>query len=451
MRKHLIFLAMFFFIITSQAMAQQPPRDYAITVTSRFSDDEADLILEVTVVNNGGPSQTETEVNVAALNEGGKVISTQALNPLQSGESAVVTFIIPVSTFAPGSVQQFQVEVGIDQFEIAGTALAQNNFRTISTQIPTRASQPGAANGETSTAAEASPAEWIIPVLNVPLNLNDPVQIVLLTITAVVLILMLWIISVILRLIFKRPQRFGSWQPPYTNLSYHPPDSLNGRRQAWQQHAQNGTILAACAEGSLHAVKRLLSMDGMPFSGWSATALRMSQYDMYGRVARTEVIMPRGIVKRLNRVMRKSAGLPPDRLRRQAAPIAKGMMRLFGKKISRRGAMLPIALDIRFQGKHGEVRIHFELYQCQHNFWVQLDSWEPEMTVVGRTIQESYTYTIHGQVGSETLREFRKRLQEDLVWLLTEMLIVRQSAPSTPAPDLVAPDTLTDIQPVRST
>ena len=109
-------------------------------------------------------------------------------------------------------------------------------------------------------------------------------------------------------------------------------------------------------------------------------------------------------------------------------------------------------MDIRFEGKQGEVHIAFELYQCQGQAWHRLDRWEPLMTVIGRRLIENYTYTIHGQSSGETTREFFARLPEDVEWLLAETIRSRAvpvaDAPPAPQPTYEVPDTVSGMQPV---
>jgi len=95
---------------------------------------------------------------------------------------------------------------------------------------------------------------------------------------------------------------------------------------------------------------------------------------------------------------------------------------------------------VKFKGEHGEVNIVFELYQFQLGAWRRLDSWQPDMTVPGKAIHEMYTYTIHGLHDGETMRHFRKRLRDDMTYLLTEMV---QCTPPATAP---APGTATQTQ-----
>ncbi len=430
----------------ASTQAQTPPRDYSLTASARLSDDNAELIFEIIVTNNGATASNETEVNVISLNQNGRVIASQTLRPLAAGETASITLIIGLDIFEPASVQAFRIEVGIDQFELAGSVIAQDNSASLSINIP---NQIGGATRPES--AQADPTDVIIPWLNIAINPNDPLQMGVLALIIAISAILLWIITVIARLLFQRKPEFANWQPSYATMAYHPPDSIAGRRQAWQQHAQNGSILAPPTPNAVHAVKRLVGMDGVKLSGWHITGIRISQYDMYGRVSRSEVIAPRALVRHLDRLAHKNTPTNRDKLRRPLRGIATQLLRPFYKKMNKRNAILPVALDMRFEGKHGEVRIIFELYQYQHGKWQPIDSWEPEMTVIGRNIQESYTYTINGKIGDETLKEYHKRLLEDVVWLLGELVYRPPTTTSATATteSLVPPDTLTNMQPIH--
>ena len=81
------------------------------------------------------------------------------------------------------------------------------------------------------------------------------------------------------------------------------------------------------------------------------------------------------------------------------------------------------------QGAHGEVRILFELYECFNGQPRLLDYWEPEMTVMGKRIYESYTYTLPGQAGGETYNAFRKRLPKEIEYALVDFVRVGARKP----------------------
>jgi hypothetical protein len=94
--------------------------------------------------------------------------------------------------------------------------------------------------------------------------------------------------------------------------------------------------------------------------------MRISQYDMYGRVARSQTLASNRVVKRVDLVLRKASGKSPDKLERMLRPAANGLFNDFARRL-KRTPTLPVALDIRLRGLHGEVRIVFELYQCVDN------------------------------------------------------------------------------------
>lgn len=445
--------ALFFccLFISIHTIAQTQLRDYVIVSMERsFSDDGTELIIDVTIENQGGDALNESTITLSLINEEEeRVLATEPLR-LSSEEAITQRFIFNLSDFPLGSVQVFQVEAGIDLYELAGTELAENNTMTISVEIP-----------QSGRFVSPDTADFVIPVLDIPVifgeeeiiignNTIPNSQLVLFGGAALVVVLLLSLFILMLRLILRKPPRFENWQPPYAGVPHIDPNSTSGRRQAWQGHAQNGSILAVCSDGNLQPIKLLYGVDGFSMSQWEITAIRLSQYDMYGRVARSQVIAPKPVLKQLNQAIRKRGNRTPESQHKHLQRAVRSLMKPFRKKIDKRTAMLPIAMDIRFAGKHGEVRIMFELYQCQNGHWRLIDNWEPEMTVIGRTIQENYTYTIHGMSGGETIKSYQQRLQEDLSWLLSEMLRPRQIGQPTSQEDSVPPDTLTDMKPIAN-
>ena len=108
-------------------------------------------------------------------------------------------------------------------------------------------------------------------------------------------------------------------------------------------------------------------------------------------------------------------------------------MAQFDKRLSKKNAGLPVALDLRLRGTHGEARILFELFGCRHGEWQLIDSWEPEMIVVQGTIGENFTYTLFGQHQGEQYKDYRRRLEDELTRTLAEMILrQRASAPAAP-------------------
>jgi hypothetical protein len=238
-------------------------------------------------------------------------------------------------------------------------------------------------------------------------------------------IVLLLIALLIIRLLMPRkPRGFGAWNPPYAALPVYDPHTTAGRRQGWQSFAQNDQPpLSAASDGATHIRKLLVGKTGASLENWRVAGLRLSQYDQYGRIARSEVIAPGGVARRLDRAARQAARLDAAGLVQRTQPVAAALVRRFRRQINQRTAMLPVALDIRLQGLHGEVRIVFELYHNQRGHWRIVDQWEPEMTVTEKAIHESYTYTFHGARPDETLKAFYPRLTDDIARALAEMIV----------------------------
>jgi hypothetical protein len=258
----------------------------------------------------------------------------------------------------------------------------------------------------------------------------------------IIVFVLVQIIKAILRLLFSRPPTLPAWQPPYVITTLIDPNSTNGRRQLWQQHAESDTLPSPCAPGNYMVRKLLIGSDGVKLHGWKVTGLRVSQYDRYGRVARSQTVMPNGVVKSLNRAVRKSASLSDTkRAERAVRAAAHSLTTTILKKAGKQNAILPIALDIRFVGMHGEVRILFELFGCNAGMWQEIDHWEPEMRVVNGSIYENFTYTLLGQFPQETHKQFRQRLENDMRRLLVVMV---QAPPKLPpaAPPVDTQDTV---------
>lgn len=432
-------------------LAQNNPRDYTVSSPEVTYTDEGDLFtVSFMVTNNGGDAAEETIINIIDTSTG-RVAYTDSLRVLTENEVVTLQFEFEMVDF-PAGEQIYNVEVGIDRYELAGSPIARDNTKpfTVSVTETTVTSTP-----------EVTPDDafdFVIPGVDIGVKvLDDGVQInqdvytteqILIGAAAVAgALVLLWFVTLILRLLFQRKPTFDNWQPPYAQQAYFDPNSTMGRRQAWQHHAQNGTIFEACTQHHVVSLKRLLDMDGDILGGWNIKALRTVQYDMYGRITRTEVIMPSKVIKKLNKVARKAKSYDNPQLRKAVQPIAKEMAKRATKPISKKSSMLPIAMDLRFEGKYGEVRIAFELYQCQDHGWHMIDQWEPELGLVGNTVIESYTYTLNGQLPGEKYGDYKRRLVEDMAWLLSGMLY-RHHEPTDPEPDMVPPETLTGMAPI---
>lgn len=449
--------------VISLTAAQAIPRDYVVS-RPRFTlvDNGATVRIQVIVGNQGGDASEESTIELydAATNA---LVESQTLPALASGESRTFTFNIDTANYDAGSQQVFRVEAGIDDYELAGAPISANNATRVSVPIPGEGTittpapgaSPAPATQPDSTVDADAPfivfhPDNSITVAGRTFTQNDLfISVLILCGTA----LMLWIFSLVLRLLFGQPPAMGNWQPPYATVPMMDPNSLSGRRQAWQLHAQNGLILAPPQEGAFHPVKLLLGMDGIKLSHWQFKAMRLAQYDSYGRVARTYSLAPKKAVNRLNKIMRQRQKLDEEKLRKRLRPVARDFTRVLKKRIRKNSAFLPVALDLRLEGKHGEVRILFELWSYQNANWHRVDQWEPELYIHGKRLQENYSYTIHGQSGGETLKEFHRRLEDDVLWLLLETIILPvPEAYNNPQPQpretFDTPDTLTNMKPI---
>ena len=244
---------------------------------------------------------------------------------------------------------------------------------------------------------------------------------------ALAAIFCVWLISLLLRLLLRGAPRFEPWQPPYSANSWHDPNSTQGRRQAWQFHAQNCLIEAPRAPNQVTVIKRLTDDDGLSLGGWRVKALRTTQYDVYGRINRSEVVMPQKLGKQLTRLARRAPGLSDEQLTKAALPIARRIGRLALGPIEKQNLALPLALDMRFEGERDVARVVFELYQYHAEAWRMIDQWQPELGSHVARIPEHYSFSLNGQLPGESEREFKTRLREDLTGLLLGTL--RQAPP----------------------
>ena len=144
-----------------------------------------------------------------------------------------------------------------------------------------------------ATADEASGSQ--INILGFSFDTNNPVHRTALIAISGALVILLLLLLVVVRLLFRRDPSFSIQLPPYANVPPMSPATDAGRRQGWQFHAQNDLLPPRPAnEGSTHIRKILIGIDGEKLSNWEIAGLRLSQYDQYGRVTRSEVIKSRG-------------------------------------------------------------------------------------------------------------------------------------------------------------
>jgi hypothetical protein len=422
------------------AFAQTELRDYAITnITHQFFLEEGILQIEVEILNNGDAASSETEVIFNLLSDGNRELERETIPPLIAGGSVKVTGRFPIAIFEEGSEHTIEISVGLDRLEPRNTPIAEDNVQTLTVTIP----EPSIVAAPVIFAIEG---ETFI-VLG---ESYEKTEIVIALAASVGVVLLLWIITVLVRLLFRRPPRFAPWQPPYGLMPMYDQNTIEGRRWAWQQHAQNSLLLAPPNEGNIHPIKLLTSADGSSLNHWKITAMRLSQYDTYGRIARTQLIAHKKEIGRLNAVLKNRAKLNELKLQKALRPIAEALAGQFCKNLSNKNAFLPVSFDIRWEGKHGEVKIFFELYQCSQNAWYRIDQWEPMMQVLAQKMQENFTFTIHGKATPEKMKEFRERLRDDLIWLLMESFRVEQ-APAVNTPEqpmrqqFDVPDTLSGL------
>ena len=208
--------------------------------------------------------------------------------------------------------------------------------------------------------------------------------------------------------------------------NWHDPNSAPGRRQSWQFHAQNSAIAKPSAPDQVAVVKRLLDKRGVILGSWKVKAMRTVQYDVYGRINRTEVLMPRKLINQLNRVLRRAPNYANHELQKAISPIAKGMSKHALAPVEKQNLMLPLALDIRFEGITEQVRIQFELYQYRDSAWHLIDQWEPEFGQVGEHVPEHFTFSLNGQLSGESKGQFKTRLRDDMTQLLAGLFYHHQ-------------------------
>ena len=413
-------------------MAQTTPRDYAVSLPMvSYSADGATATVAFTVTNQGGDAPEPTQISIIR-NSDSRVIHSETLAPLAAGEEKALAFDFSLANILDDGDGFFKVEAGIDHYENASSQIAFNNSQL----FRVGAAEDAKAAGSPPPAPASEPAvvyDLWLPVVNAGINIDEnglelngnrytPSQILIGLAPAVAGLFLLWLFSLILRLLLYPAPKFGAWHPPYAVNVYHDPDSTMGRRQSWQPHAQNSAITAPCQPDHVVVLKRLLDMDGRALGGWKIKAIRTVQYDMYGHINRTEVIMSAKLTRQLNKAVRRASQADRQQLHQMLHPIARQLCKAALKPIHKQNMMLPIALDLRFEGKYGEVRVVFELHQCRGDAWHLIDQWEPDFGMAGAYIPESFTYTLQGLLPGETPKAYQKRLQEDMARLLAGLL-----------------------------
>ena len=426
------------FLSTIVVAAQVRPRDYSISSSVLSYDADAlTAIIAFTVENKGGEAQEASEI-IATVYQGQGAEARADLPALGAGQTQDFEILFPLEGLPLNEITTVEVRVGIDQYELDGSPIARNNRQLVYIN-------PEEADIRTGVDPSAPSYDLYLPLVNLGIDFRaDGVDIngrrygsgELLGIAGILLaaLFCLWLLSLALRLVFRRSPKFEPWQPPYAAGAWHDPNSALGRRQSWQFHAQNCTIDAPRVPNQVTVIKRLTDDAGVNLGGWEIKAVRTTQYDIYGRISRTEVVMPRKINKQLTRIARRARRLDQAELRKAILPVAKRLCRHALAAIEKQNRMLPLALDMRFEGEQGEARVHFELYQYRSDAWHLVDEWAPEMGKLGARVPEQFTFSLNGQLPGESYREYKARLRDDVTQLLAG-LFSEHDLDSAPAAD----------------
>ncbi|MEO1289107.1 MAG: hypothetical protein AAFV93_15190, partial [Chloroflexota bacterium] len=192
-------------MLHSPILAQEA-RDYAITsVDSELIDDESSILLTIVVTNNGGDAVGDTNIIVRLLGEDPRVLIDSEFAPLSSGAGVTLEIPFSVQLFDADSQAELEVSVGVDNFELANTPIAQDNVETITIDIPAR------------TSTSSSDFVWLQRQGDTIIIADQPYTLLefsLGILAFVGILLAFWMFSILVRAIFSRPPRFGTWQPP---------------------------------------------------------------------------------------------------------------------------------------------------------------------------------------------------------------------------------------------
>ncbi|MBE2271278.1 MAG: hypothetical protein IAE80_23795 [Anaerolinea sp.] len=419
--------------------------DYQIRNISRTVSGD-DVIVQFEVTNLGDPVDTPVTAWLLTADTE-EALDSVEVPPLPTGENLhTVTLSFSVSRFPPGTVQRLVATLGVR--DLPPTFEGQANIARFTVTMP-----PPIDTGLPAQAAPPAGSGFSLPV---DLDGIDPLTAAVVVAGIGIVLILIWLLTIIIRVLFERPPTFPQWQVPYALNPYIDQSSTEGRRQLWQQHAQNDMPPLPCQAGAYAASKQLIGTDGKKLSGWRVTALRLSQYDMYGRVNRSTIVADRSTTARIDRAVRRSAKLDQKNAERAVRGAVKRLTDHLFKSVNKRNLMLPVALDMRLRGAHGDVQIQFRLDQCVGGAWQRLDEWKPELVVTSGHIQENFTYTFFGKKPEEKPRAFRARLRAEVTGALAGLVCGKNPPPAAPQtspamPAMLAPmpaDT-TPIQPVE--
>lgn len=430
-----LLVCLFCFTITPRAQAT--PRDYSISPPRvSYTADRSAAVVSFSVTNQGGDAQNPAQIVVSEY-QSGRVESVEQLPPLAADQTQEFSIQLPLANLIGDGIISFKIDAGIDEFELANSPIARDNSQLFHIDR----SDARVASGNDGSTESTVPADarfgLHIPIVNLGIIfLEDGIQVnesrfssgdLLLALGLLALALVcLWLLSLILRLVFRRPPRFDVWQPPYPASNWHDPNSAEGRRHSWQFHAQNSRLGAPSAPDQLTVIKRLLDRRGVVLGGWKIKAMRTVQYDVYGSINRTEAVMPRKTISQLNSIARRAPTTSNQELQKAIAPIAKRLSKKALGPVEKQNLMLPFALEIRFEGIASEVCILFELYHFRDGAWHLLDQWEPELGQTGENVAEQFTFTLNGQLSGESKNDFKRRMPEDVAQLLTGLFYHHQ-------------------------
>jgi hypothetical protein len=413
-------------LLSGTALAQTTTAPYYFTTIdeTRTVDNGARLEFVFTVSNLGAPMPQQVPAYLVLLTDDSpRQLSSLDVAQLGTNQQARGTLSTAVLGLPSGPLT-FYIQL-VPPVGAAGTFLRSD---------PVVIELDGDVINLPPASTVASPLALLDLTSRFNIDLNDPQQRGLFIIVFILIVLILWLLITLARLLLRRPPEFGNWQPPYATMPHIDPYSTAGMRQGWQQYAQSNVLTQPPTTGAAQPIKLLTGNDGVYLSAWEITALRLSLYDQYGRVTQSQTLAPKTLVKTLNRMAQRRERLKPARARRPLERLSRQLVKRFVKRVNKRNALLPIALDVRFRARHGEVAIVFELYQGHNNQWVRVDRWQPDMVVVSRTIYESYTYSLYGQTGGETLKEYRKRLVSDVARWLEVLLQIPEPEAAAPKP-----------------
>lgn len=430
-------LIVFCLLMPFVILAQPTSPDYQIYLpNARY--EAGQVIVNFSVYNRGTPSTDSATAEIYDPVQNVLLVAeTNIIPPLNTGSVEGIELVFDAGGYAVGSTIQIEIVVARPEIEAGIFRPMPSNRTTISFEIPAPTPPPTMTPAPTLTPVPLSERVIVqIPNADYYFDLGTRDEVILIVAIGVIVGVIGVLLLMIFRALFRSPPQFGNWLPPYANMPTLDPNTVYGRRQQWQNYATNQILPATNRPGAIVARKLLTGMDDIYLSGWKIKSMRMTQYDMYGRVARSQVLARYKDVKRLDKLIEQAPKLNRQKIEKRLRPVAKYMGNQFSKKITRKSAMLAVALDVRLVGRHGEVRILFELYDYPEGKPNRLDAWEPEISVIGKTIYESYTFTLFGQQGGESYRDFRKRLIRDIERMLADFYMDRgihtdqQSVPS---------------------